>query len=308
MAASPPPPSARLRKLIQGREIVHLMEAHDGMSARIAEVEGFEAVWASGFSISTALGVRDSDEASWSQLLSVVKCMTEATSVPILVDGDTGYGNFNTARRFADSAARLGVAGICFEDKLFPKMNSFVDADHELEDVDRFCGKLRACKEEQGSLCIIARTEALIAGRGIEEALLRAEAYREAGADALFIHSRLSVADEVEEFASRWENRLPVVIAPTTYAANTPSGVFERCGISAVIWANHNMRAAVAAMRKVCREIRAGEPLGKTEGQLAGLDEVFELMEYDELEDARKRYLGHGGDAAAAAAGRGGTA
>jgi phosphoenolpyruvate phosphomutase len=298
----------RLRELIDGDRMVHLMEAHDGLSARIAEVEGFEALWASGFSISTALGVRDSDEATWSQLLGVVENMADAATIPIVVDGDTGYGNFNTARRFARHAERIGVAGICFEDKLFPKINSFVGsgAAHDLEDVDRFCGKLNACQEGRadGSVCIIARTEALIAGLGIDEALRRATAYREAGADALFIHSRLSVADEIEEFALRWENRLPVVIAPTTYATNTPTEVFESWGISAVIWANQSMRAAVAAMRKICRDIRAGEPSVKTDPQLAPLSEVFELLQYDELEEATGRYEDWGKNGASATTGK----
>jgi phosphoenolpyruvate phosphomutase len=298
----------RLRELIAGPHMVHLMEAHDGLSARIAEVEGFEALWASGFSISTALGVRDSDEATWSQLLGVVENMAEAATIPIVVDGDTGYGNFNTARRFARHAERIGVAAICFEDKLFPKINSFVGADaaHDLEDVDRFCGKLNACQEGRAddSVIIIARTEALIAGLGVDEALRRANAYREAGADALFIHSRMKVADEIEEFALRWENRLPVVIAPTTYAANTPIERFEECGIAAVIWANQSMRAAVAAMRKICRDIKAGEPSMKTDPQLASLSEVFELLQYDELEAAKDRYLDWGHNGASAATGK----
>lgn len=288
------PAGERLRRLLRGGELVFLMEAHDGLSARIAEVEGFEAVWASGFSISTALGVRDSDEATWSQLLAVVECIVDAAGVPVVVDGDTGYGNFNTARRFVRKAERLGVGGVCLEDKVFPKMNSFVGADHQLEGVEQFCGKLRACKEElsDSALCLIARTEALIAGRGIDEALERAEAYRNAGADAIFIHSRLTVADEIERFAESWDRRLPLVISPTTYAANTTLEAFERSGISAVIWANHNMRAAAAAMRHVCRNIRAGVPIARTEAEIAPLDEVFDLMHYDELEEASRRFTG----------------
>ncbi len=279
--------------MLQTPELVFLMGAHDGLSARIAEVEGFEAVWASGFCISTALGVRDSDEASWSQLLSVIESMTEAVSIPIVVDGDTGYGNFNTARRFAHKAERLGAAGVCFEDKLFPKMNSFVGDRHELADVDEFCGKLRACKEEQEepAFCVIARVEALIAGLGMEEALERANAYRRAGADAIFIHSRKRVADEIEEFAGRWGGDLPLVISPTTYSA-TPTEVFRQGGISAVIWANHSMRAAVTAMRRVCREIHSAQSVkGTEEAGLAPLAEVFELMHYDELEAAERRFL-----------------
>lgn len=283
---------ARLRAMLERPELAFVMEAHDGVSARIAEAAGFEALWASGFSISTALGVRDSDEATWSQLLSVVESMAEVTSAPIVVDGDTGYGSFNTARLFVRRAERIGVAAVCFEDKVFPKMNSFVGDGHRLADTREFCGKLRACRDalHDDDFCLIARTEALIAGYGLDEALERAESYREAGADAIFIHSRLPVADEIEAFAARWENRLPVVIAPTTYAANTPTDAFRSMGISAVIWANQSMRAAVAAMRSVCRELREGESVSATRTPLASLDEVFGLLDYDELEAAELRY------------------
>lgn len=283
--------ASRLRLMLEARELVFLMEAHDGLSARIAEAEGFEAIWASGFSVSTALGVRDSDEASWSQLLAVIECMVEASSIPIVVDADTGYGNFNTARRFLRKAERLGVAGACIEDKLFPKMNSFVGDQHQLADIDEFAGKLRACKEEQASpdFCLIARTEALIAGLGMSEALERAEAYRDAGADALFIHSRSESAEEIEEFARLWRDKLPLVISPTTYVT-TPTDVFRREGISAVIWANHSMRAAFAAMRRTCRALRAAETAAPTEAELASLAEVFELMGYDQLERDERRF------------------
>jgi phosphoenolpyruvate phosphomutase len=286
---------ACLRTMLEAPELAFLMEAHDGLSARIAEVEGFEAIWASGFSVSTALGLRDSDEASWSQLLGVVECMSEAASIPIVVDGDTGYGNFNTARRFVRKAERLGVAGVCLEDKLFPKMNSYVGNGHRLADAREFAGKIRACREAlQGQdFCILARTEALIAGHSVAEALDRAETYREAGADAIFIHSRRRISDEIVAFAHEWDGRLPVVISPTTYAA-TSTDIFRASGIAAVIWANHSMRAAVAAMRRLCREIRASESAANGGVELAPLGEVFSLMQYDELERDAERYAGAG--------------
>lgn len=283
--------AASFRALLEGPELVFLMEAHDGLSARIAEVEGFQAIWASGFSVSTALGLRDNEEASWSQLLFVVECMIDAVSIPIVVDGDTGHGNFNTARRFLRKAERLGAAGVCFEDKVFPKLNSFVGDDHELADVDEFCGKLEACKaaQEDEDFCVVARTETLIAGRSLEEALERAEAYRQAGADAIFIHSRQRDADEVTAFARAWGGRLPIVIAPTTYAA-TPADVFRRCGIGVVIWGNQSMRAAVTAMRRACREIRRRETPSGADVDLAPLDEIFELLRYDELAASERRF------------------
>jgi len=282
---------ARFRALLEGPDLVFLMEAHDGLSARIAEAEGFEAIWASGLSVSTALGLRDAEEASWSQLLFVVECMVEAASVPVLVDGDTGHGDFNTARRFLRKAERIGAAGVCFEDKVFPKLNSFVGDDHELADVDEFCGKLEACKaaQEDEDFCVVARTETLIAGHSLGEALERAEAYRQAGADAVFIHSRQSTADEVTAFARAWDGRLPVVIAPTTYA-RTPADVFRRNRISAVIWGNQSMRAAVTAMRRACREIRLRESASCVDVELAPLDEVFQLLRYDELAESERRF------------------
>jgi len=284
---------ARLRARLFDSDLLFLMEAHDGLSARIAEVEGFEAIWASGFSVSTSLGVRDSDEATWSQLLAVVECMLDASNLPVVVDGDTGHGNFNTARRFVRRAERIGAAGVCLEDKVFPKTNSFVDTSHELEGIESFAGKLRACKSNQADpdFCLIARTEALIAGQGMNEALRRATAYCDAGADAIFIHSRLSVADEIEEFTRRWDGARPLVISPTTYAATTPTEAFRQSGISTVIWANQSMRAAAAAMRKLCRELRTVESDADTQTELASLSEIFELMGYDELADASRQYL-----------------
>lgn len=292
--AAAPSPGARLRTLIDSPRLSFLMEAHDGLSARIAEAEGFEAIWASGLSMTTALGLRDSDEVTWSQLLDVVAYMVEAVSVPVLVDGDTGYGNFNTARRFAKAAVRSGVAGICLEDKVFPKMNSFVGDRHQLADLHEFTARLRACREAAADpdFCIVARTEALIAGQGMPEALKRAEAYREAGADAIFIHSRRSDATEIRHFAAEWGGRLPLVISPTTYAA-TPTDDFRAFGISTVLWANHSMRAAVGAMRSVCRRIRADESVQGIEPDITPIAEVFDLLDYAELDATERRLMGY---------------
>lgn len=284
---------ARLRNLLSSPDLLFLMEAHDGLSARIADAAGFRAIWASGLSISTSLGLRDSDEASWSQTLSVVDRIVEASSAPVVVDGDTGYGNFNSARRFFRQAERLGASAVCFEDKVFPKINSFVGDNHQLATVTEFTGKLRACLDSRTNddFCLIARTEALIAGRSVEEALERAAAYADAGADAIFVHSRSKSADQIEEFATQWNRRLPLVIAPTTYA-ETPSDRFRRMGVSGVIWANQSMRAAFSAMHQVCRQILESEGVQHVEARLASLDEIFELLRYEELAADERCYAG----------------
>ncbi|HYF05920.1 MAG TPA: isocitrate lyase/phosphoenolpyruvate mutase family protein, partial [Patescibacteria group bacterium] len=115
-----------LKKLIQSTDLDFLMEAHNGLSAKIAEEAGFKGIWASGLSISAALGVRDNNEASWTQVLEVAEFMSDATTVPILLDGDTGYGDFNSVRRLVHKLEQRGIAGVCLEDKLFPKTNSFL--------------------------------------------------------------------------------------------------------------------------------------------------------------------------------------
>ena len=178
--------AARLRSLLLAPELTFLMEAHDGLSAKIVEEAGFPAIWASGLTVSAALGVRDSNEASWTQVLEVLEFMADATSVPILLDGDTGYGNFNNVRRLVRKLCQRGVAAVCLEDKLFPKTNSFIGDHQPLADVDEFCGKIKAGKDSatESDFSIVARVEALIAGRGLDEALRRAEAYHAAGADA----------------------------------------------------------------------------------------------------------------------------
>jgi phosphoenolpyruvate phosphomutase len=282
----------QLRELIASPELEFLMEAHDGLSAKIVEEAGFKGIWASGLSMSAAMGVRDSNEASWTQVLDVLEFMADATSTPILVDGDTGWGNFNKMRRAVRKLGERGIAGICIEDKLFPKTNSFIGEGQPLADIDEFCGKIKAGKDSQtdGDFQIVARVEALIAGWGLDEALKRAKAYRAAGADAILIHSKKSTADEILAFARAWDNRLPVVIVPTKYYA-TPTETYRQAGISVAIWANHNLRASIAAMRETSRRIRREESIAGVEKSVVSVQEVFELAGNDELADAEKRYL-----------------
>lgn len=268
-----------------------LMEAHDALSGAIAKRAGFKGLWASGLSIASSLGYRDANEASWSQLVDVVERIVDATELPVLVDGDGGFGNFNNARLVARKLRQRGAAGIALEDTCFPKMNSFVGDRHPLADIDEFSGRLRAVKDAVAEeLVLVARIEALIAGHGMEEAIIRANAYATAGADAILIHSRKSTPEEILSFAGAWQNRLPVVIVPTKYY-RTPASAYRDAGISTVIWANHSMRAAIAAMRRVCGRIAAEEGIAGIEPEIASLDEVFELLRYDELARAEARYI-----------------
>lgn len=292
--------ATRLKTLLTSTDLSYFMEAHSGASARISERAGFDGIWASGLSMSTALGVRDNNELSWSQVLDQLEYMADVTEIPILVDGDTGFGNFNTVRRFVRKLSSRGIAGVCLEDKTFPKTNSFVGERHPLVSIDEFCGKIRAGRDAQlvDDFCIVARVEALIAGRPMEEALQRADAYADAGADAVVIHSRKSDADEILEFMSRWDGRVPVVLIPTTYY-QTPVDDLARGGASSIVWANHNLRASLKAMEEVTETIMRTRSLVDVEPTIYPLADVFALTGTEELKEAELRYEPQGGAAAA---------
>ncbi|MGH8503208.1 MAG: phosphoenolpyruvate mutase [Gammaproteobacteria bacterium] len=310
MPMSAPSKAIQLRHLLNSPSLEFIMEAHNGISARIVDEAGFKGIWASGLAISAQFGVRDNNEASWTQVVDMLEFMSDATTIPILLDGDTGYGNFNNMRRLVKKLEQRGVAGVCIEDKLFPKTNSFIDGTRQpLCAVDEFCGKIKAGKDSQldPDFCVVARIEALVAGWGLEEALRRAEAYQQAGADAILIHSGQTRADEVLAFAKSWQNRLPLVIVPTTYYS-TPAEVFRAAGISMVVWANHSIRAAVAGMQAVAGEIRTTQTITNVEDRIAPLAEIFRLQGADELAEAEHRYLAAGAhrvDAVVLAATRG---
>jgi phosphoenolpyruvate phosphomutase len=285
--------SLRLREMLQSNQLEFLMEAHNGLSARIVKEAGFKAIWGSGLTISAQFGVRDNNEASWTQVVDTLEFMADASDLPILLDGDTGYGNFNNVRRLVKKLEQRGIAGVCIEDKQFPKTNSFLNGERQpLAEMDEFCGKIKAGKDSQSdpNFSIVARVEALIAGWGMEEALKRAEAYRQAGADAILIHSKLSKPDEILTFAREWAGRGPLVIVPTKYYS-TPTDVFRQAGISTVIWANHLLRGAASTMQAIAKEIHSSETLVNVEDRVATVNEIFRLQDAEEYSTAESVYL-----------------
>lgn len=288
-----PNKTTQLKQLLQSDQIEFLMEAHNGLSAKIVEEAGFKAIWGSGLAVSAAMGVRDNNEASWTQVLEVLEFMSDATTIPILVDADTGYGNFNNVRRLVHKLEQIDIAGMCIEDKLFPKTNSFIDSEAQpLADVGEFAGKIKAAKDSQKDpdFCVVARVEAFIAGWGLEEAVKRATAYYEAGADAILMHSKIDSADEVLSFMKEWRQPCPIVIVPTMYY-DTPTEVFEQAGISVVIWANHLVRASIKAMQETAARIHTEQSIAGVEGEIVPVKEIFRLQNAAELKEAEKRYL-----------------
>ena len=285
--------TTQLKNLLKSVELTFLMEAHSAISAKIVEEAGFAGVWGSGLSLSAALGVRDNNEASWTQILEIMEFMSDATTIPILLDGDTGYGNFNNMRRLVRKLEQRQVAGVWIEDKIFPKTNSFLrDERQPLADIEEFAGKIKAGLDARSDddFCVVARVEALIAGWGPAEALKRAEAYRQAGATAILMHSNKSKPDEIFTFMQEWGNRCPVVIVPTKFYT-TPSAEFKKHMISTVIWANHLLRTSILSMQATAKQIFEEQSLINVEDKVAPLQEVFRLQNDAELEAAEKMYL-----------------
>lgn len=283
-----------LKEILYSPGVTYAMEAHDGISAKIAINAGFSILWASGFSISTALGHRDCNEISWTDVTDQVGHMVDATSALVLVDGDTGFGNFNNVRELVKRLCKVGASGVCLEDKVFPKTNSFLSYNQELAPIEEFAGKIRAAKDARlnEDFCIIARVEALIAGRSMEEALHRAYAYRDAGADAILIHSKKPNPSEIITFCQHWDYSIPLVVVPTKYAPKS-SQLYADLGISLVIWANHLIRASIFAMQEAAKTLYVDESPYQIEEKISSIEDIFTLVDEDELKKAEKKYCSY---------------
>src|SRR5919109_410386 len=231
--------ATRLRALLQRPGIIKAVGAHDALSAKLIEQAGFDAIWASGFGISAALKcIPDASFVTLTEQLDVERNMVEAVQIPIIADCDTGYGNALNVMRTVNDHERAGIAAICIEDNVFPKRCSFyAGVRRELISIDEHCGKIKAAKSAQTvpDFMIIARTEALIAGWGREEALKRAHAYADAGADAVLIHSKSKTFDELKSVAASWSGRVPLVVVPTIFDGVTAAEL-EEAGFKIVIY------------------------------------------------------------------------
>jgi phosphoenolpyruvate phosphomutase len=289
--------ASRLRQALgQGRgdggSPVLAIGAHDGLGARLAEEAGFGAVWASGLEISVSAGVPDAGLLTMTQLLERAVEMDLAGSLPVVADCDTGFGNSHNVMHMLRRYEAAGIAAVCMEDKRTPKLNSFVRGRQELAPVAEFVGKLlaaQAARRGDGPL-IIARTEALVAGAGLEQALTRARAYRRAGADAILIHSRSKEPDEVLAFLEAWDGELPVAVVPTSYPGIGADDL-HRAGASLVIYANQGLRAAVAAQQRTLASIAAERSTASVEETIAPVSRLFDLSGMPELQADERRFL-----------------
>lgn len=275
--------SPSFRSLLTPGRALRVAGAHSALGAVIAEQEGFDAVWSSSLEISAARCLPDASILTMTEYLEAAANMQKALGVPVLADVDTGYGNNLNVAHMVHEFEAAGITAVAIEDKLYPKINSFADAEQTLLPTEDFCAKLRTVKEAQSDeeFFVVARTEALINGLGVDVALARAHAYADAGADAVLIHSKQSTRTEIVAFVERWENRLPVVIVPTTYPDWNVAGA-EEMGVAVVIYANQGMRATITSLRETYRSIQKSGDTVALEPRIASVAEIFQLQKLKE--------------------------
>jgi phosphoenolpyruvate phosphomutase len=287
------------RTLLGSAGIVLAAGAHDALSAKLAEEAGFDAIWASGFGISAVQALPDANILTLTETLEAVRRIVDAVDIPVIADCDNGYGNAINVMRTAAEFERAGAAGICIEDNEFPKRCSFyAGVRRELVPVGEHARKIQAATSARrdASFLVIARTEALIAGLGLDEALLRARAYADAGADAVLVHSKSRDFRELQAFSGKWDKPVPLVAVPTTYPEVTVEEL-EQAGFSLAIFANQALRAAIVAMRDTLREIRREGRVSTVESRIAPLEEVYALVGVPELKSNEQRFLFAGDEA-----------
>jgi phosphoenolpyruvate phosphomutase len=271
-----------------------IVGAHDALSARLIERAGFDGIWAGGFAISASMKcIPDASFIDSSEQLAIERNIVEAVSIPVIADCDTGYGNALNVMRTVNDRERAGVAGICIEDNVYPKRCSFyAGVRRELIPIEDHCSKIKAAKAAQifPEFVIIARTEALIAGWGQEEALKRAEAYAEAGADAVLIHSKSKKFDELRAVYKAWSGRVPLVVVPTIFDQTTAAEM-EEAGAKIIIYANQPVRAAIRAMRDTLDLIKKDTRPGAANDIIVPLHEVYDIVGVPQMEQDEKQFL-----------------
>jgi phosphoenolpyruvate phosphomutase len=260
----------RLRRLIGAKKIVRILESHSGLTGLIIEntsvtVDGkkeeFDGMWASSLTDSTSKGKPDIEAVDITTRLHDLNDALEVTTKPVIFDGDTG-GKVEHFVFTVRTLERLGISAVIIEDKVGLKQNSLfgTDAVQTQDTIEGFCAKIKAGKNAQitEDFMVIARIESLIAGKPVEDALERAHAYVEAGADGIMIHSKNKDGMDIKEFCQRFREKnveTPIVAVPTTYNQFTEDELAE-WGVNVVIYANHMLRAEYPAVVNCAKSIR----------------------------------------------------
>ncbi len=273
--------ASQLRHNLRTKSIVKVGGAFDSMSAKLVEMNEFDAVWAGSFAISATHALPDASIMTMTEFLAAAKNMVDSCSIPVIADCDTGFGGPSNVSHMVKKYEDAGVAAVSIEDKVFPKQNSLLkDGKQELLSEKDFVAKIIAAKEAKKSqdFMIIARVEALIAGMGVQEALNRANAYSKAGADAILIHSKKNTPEEIFEFCDSWKNNVPLIVVPTSYPNVTVDELLSH-KIKMVIYANQTLRVAYAAMTRLLKQLKESTSLSEITESMSSMDDIFHLQE-----------------------------
>ena len=287
----------RLRRLIESKEMVRILEAHNGLTGNIienlcVEKEGlkreFDGIWISSLTDSVSKGKPDIGIIDLTSRIDTINQILESTTKPIILDGDNG-GEVEHFKFAVKTLERLGLSAIIIEDKVGLKKNSLFGAGvmQIQEDVGKFAEKISQGKKAQleEDFMIIARIESLILQKGVYDALIRAQAYIRAGADAIMIHSKEKDTKEIFDFCreySKFENKVPLVAVPSTYSHVNEEELIQE-GVSIVIYANHLLRSAYPAMKKTAETILNNGRALEAEEFCMPIKEALELMKYDKM-------------------------
>ena len=279
-----------LVELLKSKPIVKVCGAFDAMSAKLVEINGFDAVWAGSFAISATHAVPDASILTMTEFFDAASSMAEACKIPVIADCDTGYGGPNNVSHMVKKYENAGIAAICIEDKTFPKQNSLLEnGQNDLISEKEFVAKIIAAKEAKRdqNFMIIARIEALISGAGMTEALKRASAYEKAGADAILIHSKKKTPEEVFEFAESWKGNSPIVVIPTTYDSVSLDELISH-KIKMVIHANQTLRAAHASISRILKQMIDSNSLSEVKEEISSMEDIFHLQEMYNIKEKEK--------------------
>ena len=284
----------RLRRLLNAKPIVRVMEAHSGLSGLIVENTSavknnvkheFDAMWLSSLTDSTLKGKPDNESVDITSRLRTVNDILEVTTKPIIYDGDSG-GLPEHFIFLVRSLERLGVSAVVIEDKVGLKQNSLFETGNvqKQASIEDQCHKIKAGKQAQvtDDFMIIARCESLITGAGEDDAIARCRAYVEAGADGIMIHSKAKTPDEIKSFVKRFRAEVsadkPIVVVPSTYAQITEQEL-AAIGVNIVIYANQLLRAAYPAMKKCAERILECERAQEASAELCmPIKEIISLI------------------------------
>ena len=270
-----------LRIKIEKNPLLKVGGAFDAMSAKLVETCGFDAIWAGSFAISATHALPDASILTMTEFLNVASNMEEACNIPIIADCDTGFGGPSNVSHMIKKYEKAGIAAVCIEDKTFPKQNSFLEnGKQELLSEKEFVSKIIAGKEakDNPNFMLIARTEALISGMGMKEAIKRANAYEKAGADAILIHSKRDSSEEVFEFSESWGGTLPLVVVPTSFPTVKLDELISH-KIKMIIYANQTLRATHAVILKVLEQLKNSTSINDISVDMTTMQEIFLLQE-----------------------------